>query len=211
MKKLIALTAVGALGLGAWFLVLVDPPFSREQEQPPGVELMAMPTKVLRRCRALRYVAAVCPLRAPLITSKQGRPRVVTIPVRKYRHDIISIEWSGPYPKLTPKNSPPRFAHVVAVGGELEFAFQFEWPMNQRPREEPIMDKRVTPVILGRPSWRGEDGILILAPSFPWGGLHGDHLVYRWSEGTEDYALSLHAWQPLEKAIATLRALVLSA
>jgi len=210
VKILIAFTAAAGLGLAAWFLVLVDPPSPDEREQPPGVELMAMPTTALRRCRAQSLLAEACPTRVPRISADAGNHRFADASDPQGRYDVASVEWSGPYPGLTPRNSPPRFAHLVVVGGDVDLALSFRWPSELRALERAPDDERTAPVLLSRPPWRGEGGTLVLAPSFPRGGIHGDHLAYRWHEGDSDHALSLHAWRPLEEAIATLRAVVSS-
>jgi hypothetical protein len=56
--------------------------------------------------------------------------------------------------------------------------------------------------------WGTRDGTLVLAPSFPVGGIDGDHLIFRWQQDDTEYAVSLHAWKPLEGASATLRSIV---
>jgi hypothetical protein len=38
----------------------------------------------------------------------------------------------------------------------------------------------------------------------------GNHLVFRWREGRREYVVSLHAWEPLTEAAATLKAIVAS-
>jgi hypothetical protein len=55
----------------------------------------------------------------------------------------------------------------------------------------------------------GLSGDLILAPSYPRGGMLGNHLVFRWGSKRR-YVVSLHAWEPLLEAEATLRAIVAS-
>ena len=52
---------------------------------------------------------------------------------------------------------------------------------------------------------------LVLAPPYGLGGLMGDHLILRWRERGRDYAIGLHAWEPLTEAAATLDAVVSSA
>jgi hypothetical protein len=191
--------------------VLLVPACGDSEPAPrePDVELMGMPEKALRRCRDQSLLAEACPDRVPLITPDASAFRFADASEPRGRYDVVSFEWSGPYPGLTPRNSPPRFAHIVVVGGDVDRALSFEWPTETPAQEVPPGNKRRTPLLLARPSWRGADGALVLAPSFPRGGIHGDHLVYRWSQGDADYALSLHAWKPLEDAVATLRAVVL--
>jgi hypothetical protein len=58
--------------------------------------------------------------------------------------------------------------------------------------------------------WSGRRGTLLRAAPYPRGGIHGDHLVFRWREGRREYAVSLHAWKPLRETVATLDAIVTS-
>lgn len=63
---------------------------------------------------------------------------------------------------------------------------------------------------LGTFTWGGHAGTQYLAPEFPEGGIDGGHLVFAWNEGDVEAAVSLHAWRPLEQAVATLKAVVSS-
>jgi hypothetical protein len=65
-------------------------------------------------------------------------------------------------------------------------------------------------LLLAHPTWGGRRGSLILVPPYPLGGIHGDHLMFLWSESETDLAVSIHAWPPLDEAEATLRAIVAS-
>jgi hypothetical protein len=49
-----------------------------------------------------------------------------------------------------------------------------------------------------------------LAPGYPAGCEQGDHIIFRWRQGTPSYALGLHAWEPLAQAVATMKAVVAS-
>jgi hypothetical protein len=63
-------------------------------------------------------------------------------------------------------------------------------------------------VSFGRVRWAGREGVLTLAPSFPTGGFVGNHLTFVWREHGVQHTLSLHAWEPLTEAAATLRTMV---
>ena len=64
-------------------------------------------------------------------------------------------------------------------------------------------------VFLGRFTWRGRTGVVVLAPPYDSvSSIHGDHLIFRWRQSHWDYALSLHAWEPFSQCFATLRAMV---
>jgi hypothetical protein len=74
--------------------------------------------------------------------------------------------------------------------------------------ESDLPEERVSGLSCGERTWNGRTGELVLAPSYPHGGMEGDHLVFRWAQEGEDFSLSLHAWDPLEETKATLKALV---
>ena len=63
-------------------------------------------------------------------------------------------------------------------------------------------------IAFGTVRWGGRNGRLYLAPPYLYGGMMGNHLIFRWREGGRSYALGLHAWEPLREAAATLRAIV---
>jgi hypothetical protein len=65
-------------------------------------------------------------------------------------------------------------------------------------------------LLLARPTWTGRTGSLVLAPGYPLGGIHGDHLLFTWSVNGRWFTLSLHGWPPLEESVATLRSIVAS-
>jgi hypothetical protein len=56
----------------------------------------------------------------------------------------------------------------------------------------------------------GKEGEVALAPSFPAGGIEGDHLIFRWIEADTAYSISLHAWEPGAESLESLRAVVVS-
>jgi hypothetical protein len=62
----------------------------------------------------------------------------------------------------------------------------------------------------GRVEWKQLTGSLFLAPSYPRGGMLGNHLVFRWGTAQRRYVVSLHAWEPLREAVSTLKAIVAS-
>jgi hypothetical protein len=173
--------------------------------QDPGYEpqLIAMPAKAMEKCRRGEVLRLVCPSRVPKVNA--GNFQHITAPEKNW--PVFSAEWNAPYPKLTERNSPPRLAHVV-VHSEHRHMFPFEWPSATFPQSSEIKDKRKEALLLDNPTWAGLEGTLVLAPSFPSGGIDGDHIVFRWEQNGHVYAISLHAWRPLDEATATLRAIV---
>jgi hypothetical protein len=151
-------------------------------------------------------LAAHCLAEVPA-TDTRYRVRELDYGTDSYR--VMDFESNAPYPRIRRRNAPPRFAHVVLKGGDLTKAFYFEWPTGPMVAVADALEgDRQTPVLLDAHSWAGRQGALALAPAFPAGGVDGDHLVYRWEECDREYAISLHAWKPLDESVATLRALV---
>jgi hypothetical protein len=173
--------------------------------QDRGLEsqLVAMPVKALEKCHNDEGLSLVCPVRVPKV--KDETFQHITAPQPDW--PVFSAEWNAPYPKLTERNAPPRFAHIV-VHAEHRHMFPFKWPSEDFPQGDEITDKRKKALLLDSPTWAGLQGTLVLAPSFPFGGIDGDHIVFRWEEDGGVYAISLHAWRPLNESVATLKAIV---
>jgi hypothetical protein len=121
---------------------------------------------------------------------------------------VFFTEWSGPYPGVTEKNAPPRFTHIVVHASDLEGSLPFEWPKEVRDVPNPIPKKRHAAILSDETTWFGRTGQLVLAPSFPTGGIDGDHIIFRWQEGELAYAISIHGWAPLGESIKTLKEIV---
>ena len=51
---------------------------------------------------------------------------------------------------------------------------------------------------------------LLLAPSRAVAGIVGNHLLFCWPARHSRYALTLHAWEPLDAAVVMLRRMVAS-
>ena len=167
--------------------------------------MMPVPSRALRRCRSTVRLRDLCPLMMPRVEKAPfAHSDTFNRPPR------FHLEWNAPYPGVTRKNSPPRFAHLVVQRGSVKQALGFEWPTAVSAIPEPIPRRREQAVLLGRYSWADREGSLVLAPSYPFGGINGDHLVFTWSEGQDDAVISLHAWVPLADAVTTLQAVVAS-
>lgn len=79
---------------------------------------------------------------------------------------------------------------------------------NAVPLTDGLMRRaREQPLCFGGARIGGRHGDLFLVPPFPTGGMIGNHLVFRWEQNGERYALSLHAWEPLTETAATLAAI----
>ena len=167
---------------------------------------MATPARVAELCRRAPSLAGACPKLVPKL-SRKTPTRVEGIP-SPGDYDAVSVEWGVPYGEgIVERNAPPAFVHLTVQAGTTGEAFPFEWPAR---KSRPDLGKRLRrgAALLGRREWDGRSGRLVLAPSYPFGGVNGDHLIFRWTATGADHAVSLHAWAPLADAEATLRAVV---
>jgi len=113
----------------------------------------------------------------------------------------------------------PAFVHLVVYAGDLggpkgfqrhaRSAFPFDWPSLASARA--LVDglsphKGTEAIAFGHRRFGEVEGELVLAPEIQ--AMDGGHLIFRWRSGRVEYAISLHAWEPLTEAAATLRALV---
>jgi hypothetical protein len=104
-----------------------------------------------------------------------------------------------------------RLIHVVAKAGDLRDGFYFPLPAADSEvtvSPGPTPPERNEPILLGAPTWDDRVGTLVLAPSFPAGGIDGDHIIFKWNDDGTDYAVSMHTWRPMAETEATLRSLV---
>jgi hypothetical protein len=175
---------------------------------PEPIALVSTPRQVMKVCLGTAAVSEACPRLVPE-TEKQYRTDAFS---SQKGHWTFFAESSGPYPGITRKNAPPRFAHINVQAGDLSKAFPFLFRFHGRPDGLPkkIPRKRADPLYLGRFRWGERHGALVLAPSFPTGGIEGDHLIFGWVERDIDYAISVHAWKPLDQCAATLKSIVAS-
>jgi hypothetical protein len=179
-----------------------EPPANARHELP----LRPIPAKASARCMRLFGSLTHCPTSVPE-TEGPYRSQVIRAPGSRFA--TLDLSSGAPYPRFTRRNRPPRFAHVV-----IEFS-------NGRPHREylvrPVMslpeelpERRKEGWVLGRRTWAGRTGALVLAPSYPLGGIHGDHLLFTWVAHGGSLTISLHTWKPISEAQATLRTIVAS-
>jgi hypothetical protein len=157
--------------------------------------MVPMPRGAARRCRSSPLLRPVCPGLVPeapygdvpevyvaqLIRSSGGAP------------ELFNLQWGAETPGRPERNRPPRLAHVVLAAGSPE---------------QTLRGIRVRAV--RNVTWSGRPGTLLRAAPYPGGGIHGNHLVFRWRAGKREYAASLHAWEPFSETVATLRAVIAS-
>jgi hypothetical protein len=174
------------------------------------VRLIPLSATKLDHCERSGLLRAACPRVVPRV----GAPYLSNLSVELTGRsvlDVFNLERGGEYPRAPERNAPPRMAHVVAVAGNVERLASF-----REPRDEPgnevrdglVRRSRAAPLSFGHVRWGGRLGALYLMPSYPRGGMLGNHLVFSWRQDERPYALSLHAWEPLTESVATLRSMV---
>jgi hypothetical protein len=182
--------------------------------QPPeandvGPDMLAIPRPILEKCVDVGVLETVCPSEMPQVIDKGRRSKAF----RTEGSSIFFAEWSAPYPGLSRRNAPPRFAHLNVIASPVDDPLGFRWPTRATTGLEDLDNspkKRSEPLLLGAFTWGGKEGEVALAPSFPAGGIEGDHLIFRWIEADTAYSISLHAWKPAAESLESLRAVVVS-
>jgi hypothetical protein len=157
------------------------------------VELVPMPRGALGTCRSSPRVRPICPRLVPEAPYERQPEVYVAELLRGGRRfpEAFNLSWGAENPTRPERNRPPRLSHVVIVAGALGRTLQ-----------------GVEARVLRRAEWGDRPGTLALAAPFPRGGLHGDHLVFRWREDDHEYAASLHTWKPRAETVETLEAIV---
>jgi hypothetical protein len=201
--KALVVLAIVALGTGCGSeqggAPRVDPALS--------VRLIATPAEALRRCERAPRLRPACPRRIPFVGPPPGYDVALC---RVGRPECAGLTWDDFHiQRAGSSGRPPGSLHIAIFAGDLEsgHAFRFCYPTThaQQLRDGLFGLTRTTALFFGSATWAGKRGALILAPPNPLGGTQGDHLVFRWRERGVDYALGLHAWEPLTEAEATLR------
>ena len=127
--------------------------------------------------------------------------------------DVFSLVRGADHPAHPELDRPPRMLHIVASTGDLDRLTSFRQIDGARGtalRNGLMHRDRSRPLLFGRVRWGPRSGAFYLMPSWPGGGMLGNHLVFEWREHERRYALSLHAWEPLTESAATLREMVAS-
>lgn len=157
--------------------------------------MMDLSAQAFDKCRRYGPMSGACPSLVPTMEQEIGqRASVRRIGRGGKAAYLFEAEWGAPYGnRVNERDAPPRYSHLVVMAGDVGSLLRFE------PARS-----------LGKRSWGGRSGELDLAPPYPHGGVNGSHLLFRWDEGGNDHAVSLHAWEPLTEAEAALRETVLS-
>lgn len=178
------------------------------------VALVPLAPKRFAHCRRSSLVRAACPRLVPSVRAAYLSHLAVDLlrppspPLA-----VFNLERGGEYPGEPERNRPPRMAHLAIVGGRVERIAAGVFTFRRRPvrlRRGLMARERTRSLYFGRVRWAGLSGDLLLAPGYPVGGMLGNHLIFDFRNGTGRYAITLHAWEPLPEAAATLRAVVAS-
>jgi hypothetical protein len=201
------------LSLSAAAILLASGACASSQQMPKpedaATRMMAIPRTVLDGCTDEAALEPACPTQMPRVTDGESRARAF----RTGRSSVFFAEWRGPYPGLSHRNAPPRFVHINVIASPVDHPLAFKWPTRATIALEDLENvprKRNEPLLIGAYTWTGRKGEVALAPSFPAGGIEGDHLIFRWVEAATAYSISLHAWRPVVKCFNSLRAVVKS-
>lgn len=184
----------------------------RPPDEPAPAKLVPLPPKRLAHCRRSQLLRPACPTIVPEVDGGRYLSHLseglLSPPNRMH---VFNLEHGGEWPGKPEWNRPPAMAHVVLVGGEIGRISPSGDPAcpRQEPLADGVMHRERTDVVCFGPLPVGiRRGDLFLAPSFPTGGMIGNHLVFRWRENGHRYALSLHGWEPLTEAAAVLEKMV---
>jgi hypothetical protein len=113
------------------------------------------------------------------------------------------------------RTRPPGYVHVLIYASPDPLGHNvvpFAWPQGSaQPVTDALLNpKRQLPISLGWVRWADHYGQLVLAPPLAFGGMAGDHVIFRFSASGANYAVTVHSWAPLREAVATLRTVVAS-
>ena len=171
--------------------------------------MASTPPRLAERCAAIGLVAQLCP---PIVPATRG-PYIAS---RYVDRGFGSFDFSsgGVHEGRPALNRPPAFAHILLEAGTVGRAhpeLSGERTAPERLTDALLDARRRRPVFLGARTLGEVEGRLWLMPPYPFGGPHGDHLVFRWGRAADEQVVSLHSWIPAREALATLRTLVAAA
>ena len=180
----------------------------------PGVKRVAsvtlgdMPDRAAKVCANGPPLEDICPRLLPVI--RRSHPYLIDA-FGRAGGDFQLLELAAGAPRSDFKrNRPPDVVHVVLETGDPSKMISLV-PTNFSPvplKKAFIPARpRATEVDVRDQGWNER---LILAPNFPSGGAHGDHLIYRRSHKGFEQRISLHLWTPLQQPVQVLKAMVRS-
>lgn len=173
------------------------------------------PQRLLRECsRALRMPRA-CPRQIPV-----GQSYSSTGMNRSGNGSFRTWDLTGASSRQA---QDPSLLHLVVEVGDLRLAtetlhWNVEHPIDltegllESSRRTRFAERRMpTALYFGTRHWGAASGQLLLVPPIEYtGSIHSDHLVFLWQEGKISALYSIHSWEPLPQAEATLRRIVVS-
>jgi hypothetical protein len=180
-----------------------------EPDTEPAVEpiaLVPMRPSALRRCRKFPELAELCPLQVPEGRYGPGSGAYETFsdrPSPGVYGATFNLGQGGEDPRRPERNRPPALVHLIVTAAP---PFPTGLPKRVKLRDGLMEERRRKPLYLGPATWGGHEGVLLLAPPYPLGGLQSNHLIFSWDLGSK--AVSLHAWEPLTEVPDVLRAVV---
>ena len=171
-----------------------------------GVSIEQVPGRARRLCVEGPPLSKACPgfvpvAKTPYLVDSFGRPGG--------RFQVLELAAGAPSNTRPGRNRPPRVSHVVVEAGRSDFLIDLGDPSpTATDLEDLVEQRRSESYVVSHRAWPGRE--LILAESFPGGGAHGDHLVWRRERGGITQVVSLHVWAPVAETVHTLRAIVRS-
>lgn len=178
--------------------------------------LQPTPGDAEQLCSSIELVRSACPRLVPEAASFSSRE----IERPRLGYTTFNMEAGTAYADLL-RNRPPSFVHLVVEGGQIQpsldvLVYLRRQPVDSKdglidgPEARRALSKNPPRALyLGRRTWGGKRGELILAPPYESVvSIHGGHVLFVWGEGKAGYVLSLHAWEPFTESERTLQAIV---
>lgn len=182
-----------------------------------AVRMMNTPAPILRQCRSSPLLRRACPRRLPYVSHLPSESAYTSSLCRIGRSGCAGLTWDDLQLEHSGTgNRPPTWAHISIAAGNIinSRAFAFQYPTSGKPvplRDGLFDGAHSRALFLSRARVGDKEGTLVLAPSYPRGGMQGDHVIFRWKVGRVEYMISIHGWEPFTQAISTLRKIVASA
>jgi hypothetical protein len=169
------------------------------------VALVPMRAQALRRCRRFPELAEACPRLVPEGRFGPGSDAYEVFSRRLFPDParIFSLQEGGEHPGQPELDRPPATVHVVVTAVP---PFRTPLPRRARLRDGLLAERGRTPLFLGRRNWGGHEGVLVLVPPAPRGGLQANHLIFTWGGGSK--SVSIHGWEPFTEVPGVLRVVV---
>lgn len=180
-----------------------DKPEVPDVDPPRGFEVVS--AKAWTRCNAGPPLKGHCPTVVPKVKRNY---LVESFGTPGGRFGVL--EMSSGAPRDTPEaNRPPDVSHIVLEAGPKQMLIDFGGVTGEATLTDDLLHQtRSGALLLGKRTWGGVKGRLILAEPFPGGGAHGDHLVFQWKRGEVIHRISSHSWVPATRAQAALKTIV---